>query len=216
MKEEAAIVRPVRRLVDRLFASSFGYRYIRGLFHFGLRLNPIKKALAVEAGDRILDVGCGTGDYAPVVDHPDATYLGIDLDEPYIETARTLHPAPNRTFEVGDLRTIHYPDGAFTKAMILGVMHHITDEENVELLRVLNRIVTDRVVIMDLSPGGWHILNTLLCRFDRGRYPRRLMDQIALIEQVMEVTWSGEYYVRSGVQRYALIVARPRRAALGG
>ncbi len=197
-------------MVDRVFESAFGYRYLRGLFHFGVRMQPIRRVLDLQSGDRVLDVGCGAGDYAPLVNRADCRYVGIDLYEPYIQKARELYPAPNREYRVGDIRSLDLASGSFNKALILGVMHHLTDEENLVMLRDLSKIISDRIVIMDLSPGGWHVINTILCRLDRGRYPRRLRDQCDLLNQVMDVTWAGEYFVRSGIQRYSLIVCKPR------
>ena len=201
----------MRAVIDRLFASTFGYRYLRGLFHFGVRLAPLRRALELQAGDRVLDVGCGTGDYAPLVDRADCSYLGLDFTESYVAEARRLYGTPYRRFEVGDVRTMAFAPGSFTKALLIGVMHHLTDEENLGVLRALNEVIADRLVVMDLSPGGWHVVNTVLSNLDRGRYPRNLEAQRELIGRVMDVTSVSQYFVRSGIQRYALIVARPRR-----
>ena len=201
----------LRALIDRLFAGTFGYRYLRGFFHFGVRRAPLRRALALQPGDRVLDVGCGTGDYAPLVDRPDCSYEGLDFDEAYVATARRLYAAPYRRFLTGDLRAMAYPPGSFTKALLIGVMHHLNDAENLVLLRELNIVITDRLVVMDLSPGGWHVVNTALCRLDRGRFPRNLDDQCRLIGRVMDIVSADRYFVRSGIQRYSLIVARPRR-----
>jgi len=211
MTEKYLPMKMARFTADRLFASAFGYRFVRGLFHFGVRLAPIRKALDLTPGDRVLDVGCGTGDYSGVVDDETCSYTGIDSCKPYIEEAIKNHSRSHRKFVVGDIRVPDYELGGFTKALMLGVMHHLTDEENLEVLRALNKIITDRLVIMDLSPGGWHVVNTMLCRLDRGRYPRRLADQCKLIERVMDISSVSEYFVRSGVQRYALIKASFQR-----
>ena len=201
----------MRAVIDRLFASTFGYRYLRGLVHFGVRLAPLRRALALQAGDRVLDVGCGTGDYAPLVDRADCSYLGLDFTESYVAEARRLYGTPYRRFEVGDVRTLAFAPGDFTKALLIGVMHHLTDEENLGVLRALNNVITDRLIVMDLSPGGWHVVNNVLCSLDRGRYPRSQEALQQLIGQVMDVSSVDRYFVRSGIQRHSLIVARPRR-----
>jgi ubiquinone/menaquinone biosynthesis C-methylase UbiE len=206
----------VRWISDRLFDSSFGYRFLRGAFHFGVRRGPIRKALALQPGDRVLDVGCGTGDYARVVDQPGTSLLGLDLCPAYVEEARRVYGSAQRTFEVGDVRRMDFPPSRFTKAMYLGVMHHLNDEDNLTVLRRLAEITSDRVVIMDLVLGGWHVLNTLLCHLDRGRYPRTVAQQVALVSQVMDVARVGTYLVRSGTQHYSLLVATPRRAGSAG
>ena len=51
----------MQQLVDQVVSSSYGYRFLRGAFHFGVRKEPIRRALQLTSGDSILDVGCGTG-----------------------------------------------------------------------------------------------------------------------------------------------------------
>jgi len=197
------------RAIGRLFDSAWGYRYLRGAFHGGVRLGPIRRALALAPGDSVLDVGCGTGDYSRLVDSPEFHYLGVDLCEEYVEVARRRYGAPFREFQVVDVRSMPFPERSFDQALFLGVMHHLTDEENLAVLESINRIVRKQLVIMDLSPGGWHLLNNFLCAHDRGSYPRRLEAQCALVNRVMKVTRAANYFVRTGIQRYSLITAVP-------
>ena len=201
----------MRKFIARISETPFGYRYLRGLIYFGVRLQPLRQALALQAGDRVLDVGCGTGDYAPLVDRADCSYVGLDFSAAYVDKARQQYAAAFRCFEVGDIRTMAYAPGSFTKALLIGVMHHLTDEENLGVLRALNNVITDRLIVMDLSPGGWHVVNNVLCSLDRGRYPRSQEALQQLIGQVMDVSSVDRYFVRSGIQRHSLIVARPRR-----
>ena len=137
--------------------------------------------------------------------------MGLDFSAAYVDKARRRYAAAYRRFEVGDIRTMAYAPGSFTKALLIGVMHHLTDEENLGVLRALNDVITDRLVVMDLSPGGWHVVNNVLCSLDRGRYPRSQEALQKLIGQVMDVSSVDRYFVRSGIQRHSLIVARPRR-----
>ncbi|MFH0908180.1 MAG: class I SAM-dependent methyltransferase [bacterium] len=197
------------RIISGIFQSPFGYRYIRGLFHFGVRRAPIRNALELRDGDRVLDVGCGTGDYSVIVHSPRYSYQGIDMCEEYILRARADHGAPFRTFEVMNVVTMDFAPRSFDKALFLGVMHHLTDDENLEVLRRINSLVKNRLVIMDLSPGGRHFVNNILCRHDRGEYPRTLEEQCRLVNRVMKITYAGNYFVRSGIQRYSLMVASP-------
>lgn len=53
---------------------------------------PLLELLNPQAGERILDVGCGTGQLAAQIAQTGATVVGLDLDEAMLEQARSNYP----------------------------------------------------------------------------------------------------------------------------
>jgi SAM-dependent methyltransferase len=99
-------------------------------------------------GMRVLDVGCGPGSItlglAEVV--APGEVVGIDLQPAQVEQARALaatRGVPNVGFEVADLYTLPFPDGAFDAAFAHTVV--IGLREPVRALAELRRV---------LRPGG--------------------------------------------------------------
>lgn len=82
-------------------------------------------ALALEAGERVLDIGCGTG--ATTVElaervGPSGSVLGVDISQPMLEAARRRRAA-NASFTEGDAQTYPFEAGAFDAAFSrFGVM----------------------------------------------------------------------------------------------
>jgi SAM-dependent methyltransferase len=92
-------------------------------------------------GDRVLDMGCGTGslsfalsEFANV-----ASASGIDLTESYVAAARVRNSDPRFTFDVGDERALPYPNASFDRAFSLLVLHFIPDARRAveEMCRVV-------------------------------------------------------------------------------
>ena len=203
-------ISPIRKLIGSAFESPLFYKYSRGLIHFGVNLEPIKKAVALHNEDRVLDVGCGTGDYSIIVDNPKVDYLGIDASEKYIEYAKRACGNSHRSFRVLDALKMKFKENEFTKTLYISLMHHLSDKENIKVLSEINRITRDCVVIQDSSAGGWHLLNNLFWKFDRGRFIRTPEQQISLVRNTMDIVSVSNYYANSYIQRSSLIVCRPR------
>lgn len=92
------------------------------------RPRMVRELIRPKAGDRVLDVGCGTGDWLSHLG--DVTYVGVDLSASYIDSARKRFDGhPSATFLVGD--AAHLPEdlGRFDLAMVTGVLHHLTDDD---------------------------------------------------------------------------------------
>lgn len=84
--------------------------------------------LAPQSGDRILDLGCGTGYLADKIASKGAEVVGIDYATTMIEQARSKYP--NLHFEVVDARDLRYKeefDAVFSNA----ALHWITEPEKV-------------------------------------------------------------------------------------
>ena len=62
---------------------------------------PVERALRAHDVRRVLDVGCGTGTNADRF--KDADYVGVDINERYLEVARSPLPRPirQRRFDEG-------------------------------------------------------------------------------------------------------------------
>jgi len=80
-------------------------------------------------GDRVIDVGCGTGSLTFVL--PDfanvAAVTGIDLVEAYVEFARAHNTDQRITFQQADARALPFEDNSFDRAFSMLVLQFIPD-----------------------------------------------------------------------------------------
>jgi ubiquinone/menaquinone biosynthesis C-methylase UbiE len=96
------------------------------------RLAPLLVEFAgVADGERVLDVGCGTGSLTFAL--PKAANLaavtGIDYSETYLDAARAENEDPRIAFRQGDACALPFADGAFDRALALLVLQFIPEPE---------------------------------------------------------------------------------------
>ncbi|KGF71878.1 hypothetical protein DO97_14680 [Neosynechococcus sphagnicola sy1] len=86
-------------------------------------------------GERVLDIGCGTGAVAyDMAARAGAVVMGIDLEAEHIATARRLFSHPNLRFVQGNVLTA-LPDIPFDTLVISNILEHI--EQRVTFLKTV-------------------------------------------------------------------------------
>jgi len=94
----------------------------------------------VQDGDRVLDVGSGTGSLALALaaSMSRSEVVGIDPSAPYIEFAQTRTRDPRVRFEVGDAMNLPYADNYFDKSLAQLVLSSVPDPKRavMEMYRV--------------------------------------------------------------------------------
>src|SRR5262245_46573649 len=90
---------------------------------------PFLKFAGLKDGDRVLDVGSGTGALALAVlqEAPASRVVGIDLSPAYVAHARARAGGERVTFEEGDAQRLRFPDGSFDTSLALLVVNFIPD-----------------------------------------------------------------------------------------
>lgn len=122
----------------------------------------ILTALALEPGDRILDVGSGPGHQAfelAAVVGTEGRVEGVDLADSAVEIARQrCSELPNVGFQVGDAFNLPFDDSTFDVVMSSQVFEYLDDVPAalLEVRRVLKS--SGRVLIHDTDWGTavWH------------------------------------------------------------
>jgi SAM-dependent methyltransferase len=103
-----------------------------------IRNDMLRRFLKPGAGDRVIDLGCGSGRTLAWNAGSGAALTGIDI-APYFagETmART-------DLLLGDLRRLPIHDGSFGKAWSLDVLEHLSRPALVAMLKEANRVLAD-------------------------------------------------------------------------
>jgi SAM-dependent methyltransferase len=78
-------------------------------------------------GDKVLDLGCGSGRLFPKFQDKGVEYFGIDNSEELIEIAKKENPQGN--FQISDGLKLPFSDGFFNKVYSFAVIHHIPSKE---------------------------------------------------------------------------------------
>ena len=130
--------------------------------------DPLQKVLGLEAyhrqlveqadlrpGQRVLEIGCGTGNLALLIKHlqPDADVVGLDPDPQALARAarKARRAALPVRLERGFAQALPYPDRSFDRVFSAFMFHHLGPQERERMLREARRV---------LAPGGaLHLLD---------------------------------------------------------
>ncbi len=161
---------------------------------------------------RVLDVGCGPGTNSH--HFLGTNYLGIDINEDYINHAKSRYAGK---FMVADVTKLRLADEErFDFVLINSLLHHLTDTEVRELLRKTADVLTDdgHVHILELVLPERTSVARCLARLDRGQYPRPLDDWRSLLSEVFRPALCQTYVLDGlGVALWNMVYfkGQPRR-----
>ncbi|MFH0896216.1 MAG: class I SAM-dependent methyltransferase, partial [Bacteroidota bacterium] len=149
--------------IDYLLEKPFFYDNIRAAITFGVRYSPIRKALNASSEDTIIDFGSGTGTYSKIFHKTKNEYTGVEISRQYYDTACARHNFSNIHFIHSDFFTLEkLEDKSFDLALMTGVLHHLTDEDCIRILTIINRVTRKRLIIQDLAPSRFHFISNFL------------------------------------------------------
>ena len=106
---------------------------------------------------RVLDIGCGTGEFSRLLAARAESVVAIDLSPQMVRLARERSKLyPNIEFVNGDVLTFQFPENHFDCVATLTTLHHLPTET---VLRMVRR---------SLKPGGLFVCLDLYRRSNAG------------------------------------------------
>jgi SAM-dependent methyltransferase len=111
-----------------MFQNAEAYESVMG--RWSRRLSPqLIQFGGLRDGDRVLDVGCGTGSLSFALPERAniSAVVGVDRAQAYVEFARTRNDDPRITFRQADACSLPFEEKSFDKAFSMLVLHFIPD-----------------------------------------------------------------------------------------
>ena len=127
-------------------------------------------------GDYVLDIGCGTAEIRLYL--PDVEYFGFDPNAHYVEAAkRRLREAQKKGIVLHATLDAVTLNGLpkFDIVLVSGVLHHLSDEEVVELANLSKAALKEGGRLVTIDPcfiEGQSPIARLLVSHDRGQHVR--------------------------------------------
>jgi SAM-dependent methyltransferase len=170
-------------LYHRILGHPFVYDHVRPFVVGGIDMSPVYGSLEAGPDDVILDVGCGTG-IAHEYLKGFRAYHGFDTDPVAIKAATAKTVAANVHYECRLLTPDDVAQIRPTRVILSGILHHLTDDEALALLRMCGSASSDvRIVTADpvYLRGEW--VSNGLAFFDRGKFVRKHPGYTGLAER---------------------------------
>jgi ubiquinone/menaquinone biosynthesis C-methylase UbiE len=155
------------------------------------RLRNMTIALArIQPGDRVLEVGCGTGDVAIAAcapAGPRGSVSGIDAGPEMIAVARAKAARAGVAvdFRVEPIEALTYPDATFDIVLSSLMMHHLPDDLKRQGLAEIARVLKPggRLLIVDVKRPSGRLSRALNGLMLHGRLETGIQDLPVLLNE---------------------------------
>ncbi len=176
----------VRTGLRRLLRSARPYDALQRLVgEVRVKTEFIDRYGRIRAGERVLDIGCGTGrtlDYLPAVE-----YLGFDPNEAYVAAARARYGARGRFVCAGVESACLDGEPRSDVVLAVAVLHHLDDAAATRLFALARERLAPggRLVTLDaVRTPGQSAIARFLIDHDRGQNVRDEEGYVALARGV--------------------------------
>lgn len=155
---------------DRRYLPGMGLDWLLPLYDPFTRLigiEPAHRKLAGQAelgsAQRVLEIGCGTGNLALLVkrSYPQLEVVGLDPDPKALARARrkALAAGFSLQFDRGFADQLPYPDGSFDRVLSALMFHHLDQDQRIASLREALRVLRPdgSLHLMDFGGDSHHL-----------------------------------------------------------
>ena len=147
---------------DGVFVDTMARAYLEQTPWTLLRLTAVRDLVEPHRGECVLDLGCAAG----AVTHYLSTFgcdpVGVDAEPAAIERARAVFPGLR--FEIADVRSLPFDDGAFAKAVAADLVEHLDDETLAAMLAETVRVLAPEGTLSLYTPNPDHPIERLKSR----------------------------------------------------
>jgi ubiquinone/menaquinone biosynthesis C-methylase UbiE len=145
------------------------YDVLSTLFFFGRRrvFTRLAALSGARPGERVLDVGCGSGYFTRVMAEavtPGGGAVGVDPSADVIARARSLTRLANCSFSEGIAETLDAPDGSYDVVVSSLMIHHLPEPVRPRAIDEMFRVLGPggRLLVADFRPPTTRIGRFLL------------------------------------------------------
>lgn len=127
------------------------------------RCKKIIIALKIKSDDKLLELGCGYGDYATIINRfTQSEVIGLDVSEKFIAEASQRNSSNDVSFIVGDVYSLPFPDSSFNFVYGNGILHHLTNK--IEVFKEIKRVLKPQGCIAFIEPNIYNPIAYLIFR----------------------------------------------------
>ncbi|MFW5985153.1 MAG: class I SAM-dependent methyltransferase [Halanaerobiaceae bacterium] len=135
-------------------------------------------------GEKVLDAGCGTGNFSLKLAQMGLEVVGVDISEPMLDKARKKVAKTDDNLQISfnkmDVLELQFPEESFSGVFSMATIEFIPDSKKENFIREMLRVV---------KPGGKVLIGTITSDSEWGKmYKKQAQEQDSVFSQAQFTT----------------------------